>query len=377
MSRYVLAMVAVAALGSSARAEVLKVGDRSVELDVAVDRHDKALKLGAYRGRWIVVTVGAEWCAPCKKELPIWDRLAADVRDRITFIALSLDDDRADGRRFHTKLGLAHMVLGYLPAEQSAVAARYGAATMPSTFIIDPQGVVRYVKSGFAQRDPDGEYRAMKATILQLTPAPKPGGKPTTPDPKPDPKPDPASDPKPDPKPEPEPKPRPEPEPEPTPAPELKPTPAADPGSTEVAPFHRGFALEVGIGAALLRADTNRAGFLAHGVAGVALTPSLVAGLRLGVGTASNATSLGSATLGADLDVLAARGFVGGGLGVAVQSAANTDDLGLLAIELRGGVYVRSWGTHHRLCLDLELTRLQHGDASTTMAVVGLVYRHR
>jgi peroxiredoxin len=156
----------------TAHAGVLKVGDRMVELDVAVDAAGKPFRLATFKGKWILVTVGAAWCKPCRKELPAWDKLQAEVKDRITFVALGLDDEIDTGKDFHKKLKLSNMKLGYMPADKSGVAARYGASTMPSTFIIDPNGIVKYVRDGFDERDPDGEREKMKAQIVKLIPSP-------------------------------------------------------------------------------------------------------------------------------------------------------------------------------------------------------------
>jgi peroxiredoxin len=170
MRALVIAVGLCAAVAGTAHAGVLKVGDRMVELDIAVDAAGKPFRLKSFKGQWLLVTVGAAWCKPCKKELPTWDKLAPEVKDKITFVALGLDDEVDTGKEFHKKLKLANMKLGYLPADKSGVAARYGAATMPSTFIIDPNGVVKYVRDGFDERDPDGERSKMKATIQKLIP---------------------------------------------------------------------------------------------------------------------------------------------------------------------------------------------------------------
>ena len=153
-----------------ARADVLKVGDRLAELDVAVDARGKGFKLKAYRGKWVLVTVGAEWCKPCAKELPTWDKLARELKGKITFVAIGIDDDIVDAKRFHKKLKLTHMTLAYLPADRSGVVASYGSDTMPTTFVADDKGVVRYVKKGFAEGDPSGEYKKLKAQLAKLLP---------------------------------------------------------------------------------------------------------------------------------------------------------------------------------------------------------------
>lgn len=145
----------------------LKVGDRVKELDIAVDAAGKSVKLKSIGG-WLFVSANAAWCEPCKKELPQWDKLQRVVGEKVTFVALSLDNDVADGKAFHKKLQLKSMKLVYMPEEKSAVAGSYGAGTMPASFLIDPEGVVRYVHKGFDPRNADGEYKAMKARLEKL-----------------------------------------------------------------------------------------------------------------------------------------------------------------------------------------------------------------
>jgi len=155
-------------VSGTASADVLKVGDRAAEFDVAVDAAGKAVKLAKYKGKWVLVTAGAGWCKPCKKELPTWDKVAGEVKDKITFISLTLDDDIKDGKKFQKQLGLKNMVVVYMPAEKSGASARYGSATMPSTFIVDPQGVVKHVHAGFDDRDASGEAKKLRSTIAKL-----------------------------------------------------------------------------------------------------------------------------------------------------------------------------------------------------------------
>ncbi len=161
-------IVLVAGLTSVAHADVLKKGDRLAELDVAVDVNAKPARLKAYKDGWIVVTVGAGWCKPCAKELPAWDKLAGELKGKITFVSIAVDNDIEDGKRFHKKLKLKNMKLLYMPSDKSAVAAKYGAETMPSTFVIDPKGLVQLVRDGFDERNPDGELKQMRAALATL-----------------------------------------------------------------------------------------------------------------------------------------------------------------------------------------------------------------
>jgi thiol-disulfide isomerase/thioredoxin len=151
-----------------AHADVLKKGDRLAELDVAVDASGKPARLKSYKDGWVVVTVGAEWCKPCAKELPTWDKLAGTLQGKVTFVAIDVDNEIDAGKRFHKKLKLRNMKLVYMPSDKSAVAAKYGADTMPSSFVIDPKGVVQLVKDGFDERNPDGELKSLRGALAKL-----------------------------------------------------------------------------------------------------------------------------------------------------------------------------------------------------------------
>jgi thiol-disulfide isomerase/thioredoxin len=160
--------LATVATAATARADVLKVGDRLAELDIATDAAGKPVKLKAWKGKWIALTVGASWCVPCAKELPTWDRLAGELKDKVVFVAVDIDDEIDTGKRFHDKLKLKNMVRVYMPSEKSSVAGSYGSDHMPSTFVGDGQGVVRLVREGFETGDADGEYRKLKDALARL-----------------------------------------------------------------------------------------------------------------------------------------------------------------------------------------------------------------
>ncbi len=166
------ALLVLAALGGIALAETHKVGDRASELDVAVDAKGKPFKLKAYRGKWVVITVGADWCKPCAKELPTWDKLAGELAGKVTFVAIDIDDEIAVGKKFHDKLKIKNMTRVYLPNDKSTVGGNYGGDTMPTSMVIDPQGVVRFVKKGFEVADPTGETKKLREQLAKLTAKP-------------------------------------------------------------------------------------------------------------------------------------------------------------------------------------------------------------
>jgi thiol-disulfide isomerase/thioredoxin len=163
-----LLLASMLAVAGTAHADVLKVGDRLAELDVATDASGKPFKLRALKGKWVVVTVGADWCKPCAKELPTWDRLAGELKGKVVFVAVDIDDEIEVGKKFHDRLKLRNMVRAYMPSDKSGVAGSYGADHMPSTFVADGKGIVRMVHEGFEAGDAEGEYRKFKASLAKL-----------------------------------------------------------------------------------------------------------------------------------------------------------------------------------------------------------------
>ena len=162
----IVSFVAVAAL-RTAHADELKIGDRLSELDGAVDAGGKAFRVKAQKGKWLMLTFGASWCGPCAKELPAWDKLAPQWKDKVEFIAVDLDEKTDGGKDFHNKLKIKNLQRVYLSPE-SAVAAKYGSDHMPTTELADPQGVIRYIRGGFEKGDVDGEVEKMKAQLTKL-----------------------------------------------------------------------------------------------------------------------------------------------------------------------------------------------------------------
>ena len=161
-----LLLVAMLSVSAVAHADELKVGDRVAELDTAVDAAGHGYRVKSAKG-WKMLTFGASWCKPCAKELPAWDGIAPSYKGKVAFVAVDLDTDRDTGKAFHKKLKLKNMTLVYLNPE-SAVAAKYGSDHMPTTVLVDPDGVIRYIRGGFEKGDVEGEVKKMKEQIAKL-----------------------------------------------------------------------------------------------------------------------------------------------------------------------------------------------------------------
>jgi thiol-disulfide isomerase/thioredoxin len=146
-----------------ARAEV-KVGDHFVELDAKTAK-GKNFRLKDMAPKWVLFTFGASWCEPCHKELPAWDKLAPKFAGKVLFVAVNINDKTDDGQHFFDSLKLKHVFPVFMPQEQSTALKSYDPDHMPSTFVIDPSGIVRVVQYGYSAGDED----KLAATLVDLT----------------------------------------------------------------------------------------------------------------------------------------------------------------------------------------------------------------
>ncbi len=158
-----VALVSIVLSAATARAEVKK-GDHFVELD-ATTAKGKHFRLKDMAGKWVLYTFGASWCGPCSKELPAWDKVAPKFTGKVLFVAVNIDNKIEDGKDFINSLKLKHVFPVFLPEESSPAIKAYDPDKMPSTFVIDPTGTVRYVEYGYHKGDED----KLAAELTELT----------------------------------------------------------------------------------------------------------------------------------------------------------------------------------------------------------------
>jgi thiol-disulfide isomerase/thioredoxin len=127
------------------------------------DGAGKATTTKSIKG-WSFITVGASWCDPCKKELPAWDGMAPDFASKITFIAVDVEDSADKGKAFHKELKLKNLTGLYAKDVGNL------GSVMPSTYVVDGKGVIRYERCGFEKQGAAGEVKDMRAALQKLLP---------------------------------------------------------------------------------------------------------------------------------------------------------------------------------------------------------------
>jgi len=115
--------------------------------------------VAAKHGRPLVIDLFATWCGPCRESLPVLERLRQRFGDRVDFVSISEDDDGKKVAAFVADLKLGSRVV--LDARRRAY-ERLGAHRLPTTYIVDGNGVVYKINHGYG-----GGYEERMTTWLQ------------------------------------------------------------------------------------------------------------------------------------------------------------------------------------------------------------------
>jgi thiol-disulfide isomerase/thioredoxin len=127
----------------------VKVGAaaRDFSLETLSSTSRRTVTLEQHRGSVVMIDFWATWCEPCRDELPELDRLQKKfARDKFAVIAINVDNQAARAREFLQKYNLS--LLAAWDRNKSVVSA-YDVQRMPSCYLIDATGKVRFVHYGF------------------------------------------------------------------------------------------------------------------------------------------------------------------------------------------------------------------------------------
>jgi len=132
--------------------------------DVALQRADGTIvQLAAYTGKVLLIDFWASWCPPCKTSFPALDILYRDYQSRgLEVLAVNLDERRRDAETF-LRDHRHQMTVLFDPKGASPLA--FGVTGMPSSFLIDKAGNIRFTHMGYTG-NVDAKYRQEIAQLL-------------------------------------------------------------------------------------------------------------------------------------------------------------------------------------------------------------------
>ncbi len=109
------------------------------------DTSGKSFKLSALRGTPVVLNFWATWCPPCRAELPELQAGSERLAGQVAFVGLNQGETPAEVKTFAEQMGLTFPI----PLDEKMDVSRaYSVRSLPTTFFIDRDGVIREMQIG-------------------------------------------------------------------------------------------------------------------------------------------------------------------------------------------------------------------------------------
>jgi len=122
-------------------------------------------------GKVVIVDFWASWCAPCRASFPAYSRIQAQYASRgLVVVAVSVDDSADPYSAFIAKMkpGFATLL-----DSKHALVADVQVPTMPTSYLLDRSGKVRFMHPGFhGDRTVDELNKEITALLAEPPPAP-------------------------------------------------------------------------------------------------------------------------------------------------------------------------------------------------------------
>jgi thiol-disulfide isomerase/thioredoxin len=110
------------------------------------------MALKSLRGDVVYVDFWASWCVPCRLSMPALDTLYRKYGAQgFRVVGVNKDVAGEDVERFLKRVNVSFTLLA---DKDDAIAKAFDVQAMPSGYLVDRKGVVRYVHRGFTAQTP-------------------------------------------------------------------------------------------------------------------------------------------------------------------------------------------------------------------------------
>lgn len=159
----VTVFLATSAWASSSGSET--AGDVPSRIGVKLASAKEIKQLNKTGGKVRLVNFWATWCAPCKEELPVFNRLYEKYRLMgLEILGVSIDKSPSAAAEFGRRLGLNFPIL-FDPS--GSLSEKYRITSMPSTAVVAKDGTIRYVHRGFLPSDPSNYDKEIRSLLKE------------------------------------------------------------------------------------------------------------------------------------------------------------------------------------------------------------------
>ena len=155
--------------GSTPRPGPAEVGKPAPDLSVQTLNGKGKITLDSLQGKIAVIDFWATWCGPCEQSFPKLEELSKRNQGKVEFVAVSVDD-KSDNVADWAKEHGATFAIAW--DDGHAIAKRWKVGSMPTTFVLDTTGTVRFIHAGYHDKEAD-EINKEIATLVGEKPKDK------------------------------------------------------------------------------------------------------------------------------------------------------------------------------------------------------------
>lgn len=132
-------------------AQATEIGQSAPQFTLPTLQQDTPTSLKQFAGKVVYVDFWASWCAPCRTSFPLLNKLHEKLKSKgFEVVGINLDEDKANAEKFLKEFPVGFTVLRDAKGEW---ADQFVVESMPTSFILDKQGVVQHIHHGFTSND--------------------------------------------------------------------------------------------------------------------------------------------------------------------------------------------------------------------------------
>ena len=143
------------------------LGKPAPEISAEAVGGDGPKTLKAAQGKVVILDFWGTFCEPCKKSFPKYQEIVDQYPGDVAVLAVSVDEpDNVKKEQLTQFASENHAKFAIVWDKDHSAAKTYGMdnLTMPSSFVVDKQGVVRHLHVGFH----DGEEGKIAGEVKEL-----------------------------------------------------------------------------------------------------------------------------------------------------------------------------------------------------------------